>query len=76
MLDPVSEFKTLAECEVLLGRVQYHGSISCYQSRFTKHRVVHIQTFLPGFGYGWLKYCAIVQFWGGQRNILRVILKT
>ena len=35
-----------------------------------------VKTFLPGFGNGWLKYCAIVQFWGGQRNILRVILET
>ena len=34
------------------------------------------KTFLPGFGNGWLKYCAIVQFWSGQRNILRVVLKT
>ena len=35
-----------------------------------------VQTFLSGFGNGLLKYCAIVQFWGGQRNIFRVILIT
>ena len=35
-----------------------------------------IKTILIGFGDVWLKYCPIVQFWGGQRNILRVILKT
>ena len=35
-----------------------------------------VKTFLPGFGNGWLKYCAIAQFWGGQRNILRAILGT
>ena len=28
-----------------------------------------VKTFLPGFGNGLLKYCAIVQFWGGQQNI-------
>ena len=33
-------------------------------------------TFLPGFGNGFLKYCAIVQLWGGQQNILRMIPKT
>ena len=32
-------------------------------------------TFLPGFGYGWLKYCAIVKLWGWLRIILRVILE-
>ena len=35
-----------------------------------------VKTFLPSFGNGWLKHCAIVQFWGGQWNILRVILET
>ena len=35
-----------------------------------------VKTFLPGFGNVWLKYCAIVECWGGQRNILRVILET
>ena len=25
-----------------------------------------VKTFLPGFGNGWLKYCAMVQFWCGQ----------
>ena len=35
-----------------------------------------VKTFLSGFGNGWMKYCAIVQFWGGQQNILRVILET
>ena len=35
-----------------------------------------VKSFLPGFGNGWLKYCTVVQFWGGQRNILSVILKT
>ena len=35
-----------------------------------------VKTFLPGFGNGWLKYYTKVQFLGGQRNILRVILKT
>ena len=34
------------------------------------------KTFLTGFGKGLLKYCAIVQFWDGQRNILRVIFET
>ena len=35
-----------------------------------------VKTFLPGFGNGWLKYCAIVHFRGEQRKILRVILET
>ena len=35
-----------------------------------------VKTFLPGFGNGWLKYCAVVHFWGEQRNILRVIIGT
>ena len=35
-----------------------------------------VKTFLLGLGNGWLKYSSIVQFWGGQRNIFRVILKT
>ena len=35
-----------------------------------------VTTFLPGFENVRLKYCAIVQFWGGQLNILRVILAT
>ena len=35
-----------------------------------------VKTLLPGFGNGWLKYCAKVQFFGGQRNILRAILRT
>ena len=35
-----------------------------------------VKTFLPGFVDVWLKYCAIVKFWGEQRNILRVILET
>ena len=33
-----------------------------------------VKTFLPCFGR--LKYSAIVQLWGGQQNILRVILET
>ena len=33
-----------------------------------------VETFLLSFGNGWLKYYAIVQFGGGQRNILRGIL--
>ena len=32
-----------------------------------------VKTYLPGFGNGWLKYCAMVQFLNGQRNTLRVI---
>ena len=28
------------------------------------------------FGNDWLKYCTKVHFWGGQQNILRVILGT
>ena len=35
-----------------------------------------IKSFMPGFGNGLPKYCATVQFWGGQRNILRAILET
>ena len=35
-----------------------------------------VKTFLPGFGNMLLRYCAIVHFWGGQQNILRVILET
>ena len=35
-----------------------------------------VKTFLPGFGNGWLKYCANGKFCGGQRKILRLILKT
>ena len=35
-----------------------------------------VQTFMSGFGHGRHIYCAIVHFWGGQRNILRVILGT
>ena len=35
-----------------------------------------VEIFLPGFGDGWLKYRAIVQFWGYQLNICRVILET
>ena len=31
-----------------------------------------VQTFLPGFGNGWRKYCAIVHFLDGQWNILKV----
>ena len=27
-----------------------------------------VKAFLPSFGHGWLKYIAIVQFWGGQWN--------
>ena len=34
-----------------------------------------VKTFLPGFGDGWLKYRAIVQFWGYQLNICSVILE-
>ena len=34
-----------------------------------------VKTFLPGFGNAWLKYCAVVHLWGGQVNILRVILE-
>ena len=35
-----------------------------------------VKTFLPGFGNMLLKYCAIVHFWGGQLNMLWVILGT
>ena len=35
-----------------------------------------VKTVLPGSRNGWLIYCVIVQFWAGQRNDLRVILKT
>ena len=35
-----------------------------------------VKTFLPGFGNGWLKYCGLVKFWGGQRILLRVVLGT
>ena len=31
-----------------------------------------VKIFQSGFGNGWLKSCAIVHFWGGQRDILRV----
>ena len=34
-----------------------------------------VKTFLPGFENGFLNYCTVLQFWGGQRNIW-VILKT
>ena len=34
-----------------------------------------VKTFPPGFGNAWLKYCAVVHLWGGQLNILRVILE-
>ena len=32
-----------------------------------------VKTFLPG--WGWLKYCAVVQFEGGKRNIFRLNLE-
>ena len=35
-----------------------------------------VNTFLPGLGNGWMKYYTVVHCWGGQRNILRVILGT
>ena len=31
---------------------------------------VYYRVTLPGFGNGWLKYCATVQLWGKQWNIL------
>ena len=35
-----------------------------------------VKTFLVDFGHGWLKYCAILPIWGGQQNILRMIMET
>ena len=44
----------------------------------TLHVRSHLQSlakaFPPGYGIGWLNLCFIVHFWGGQRNILLVIL--
>ena len=34
-----------------------------------------VKTVIPGFGNGWLEYCAIMRFWVGQWNILRVTLE-
>ena len=47
------------------------ASIYCFHLSTVQSSV---KTFLPGFGNDRLKYCVIVHFWGGQRNILRVIL--
>ena len=43
---------------------------------FLLYRVCSVKTFLSDFENGWLKYCAKEPFWGGQGNILRVILET
>ena len=43
---------------------------------YVRHPQRSVKRFLAGFRNGRLKYFAIVQFWGGQRNILRVILGT
>ena len=48
---------------------RYHNGLNI-SFLFVQSRV---KTFLPGFGNGWLKYCAIMKYFGWQRNVLRVI---
>ena len=36
---------------------------------------LYFKRVLKSFGNRWLKYCTIVQFWYGQRNICRDIIK-
>ena len=64
-------FYLLKDSTVKLSVCSRHEGAS-----FIVVKVSCVKTLLPGFGNGWLNYCAIVQFWGGQRNILRVILET
>ena len=50
--------------------------LQCIWICICKYLQGSVKIFLAGSGNCWLNYCAIVQFWGGQRNILTVILKT
>lgn len=63
----------------VFGDEKFHGFIQFYTyQEYPSESYVQsgVETFLPGFGHGWLKHCAIVHLWGGQQNILGVILRT
>ena len=72
----ISFVRSLEDSSYNLSRQSaYHMSLS--QSLLCLGKIPSsVKTFLSGFGKGWQKYCAIVKFEGGQRNIWKVILRT
>ena len=57
------------------GRAGTRSMRNTFSASYLRIRSL-VNTFLPDLWNGWLKCCAIVHLWGGQRNILRVILGT